>query len=211
VVALRAAGRTRAAVVAAMAIAAWLALTGRLAAQGLFARFDAQPPPLLGLLPVGLLMGVVVAVSPLGKAIVKRFPVWMLVGVQVFRLPLELVMHSGAAEGVMPVQMSYAGLNFDIVTGITAPLVAMLCAAGRAPRGVLRAWNAMGFILLMNVVVIAVLSTPMFQRFGSAPRQVNTWVAFFPFVWLPAVLVPCALAGHLLVTRSLLRRHGISR
>lgn len=205
-VALRAAGRPRAAVVAVLAILAWLGLTGWFAARGVLAQFDAVPPPFGILLPLCLAAGTAVALSPLGKALIQCFPVWMLIGVQVFRLPLELTMHRAAAEGIMPVQMSYSGLNFDIITGATAPLVALLCVVGRAPRALLWIWNLLGFVLLVNVVGVALLSTPMFHRFGTAPHQLNTWVAYLPFVWLPAVLVPCALAGHLLVARSLRRR-----
>ena len=50
----------------------------------------------------------------------------MLVGVQGFRLPLELAMHRMYERGIMPVQMSYSGLNYDILTGIRALVVAAL-------------------------------------------------------------------------------------
>jgi hypothetical protein len=56
----------------------------------------------------------------------------------------------------------------------------------------------------MAIVVIAVTTAPMVRAFGDDPRHINTWVLFFPYVWLPAVLVPIAIAGHLVVTRALL-------
>ena len=43
----------------------------------------------------------------------------------------------------------------------------------------------------------------MVRAFGDDPRHLNTWVLYFPYVWLPAVLVIVALAGHLVVTRAL--------
>ena len=36
------------------------------------------------------------------------------------------------------------------------------------------------------------------------PERLNTWVAYAPFVWLPAVMVVCALIGHLVIWRKLL-------
>jgi hypothetical protein len=133
-------------------------------------------------------------------------PVWVLVGMHAFRFPLELIMHQAAREGVMPVQMSYSGWNFDIVTGITAIFVAGMALRGRAPNGLLMAWNVIGILFLVNILAIAIASTPMFLAFGTESGKVNTWVAYFPFVWLPGVLVPSAIVGHVVLTRRLLGR-----
>ena len=65
-----------------------------------------------------------------------------------FRLPLELAMHEMYERGVMPVQMSYSGRNFDIVTGISAFVVAWLVAQGRGGRLLITIWNLMGLALL---------------------------------------------------------------
>jgi len=101
----------------------------------------------------------------------------------------------------MPVQMSYSGRNFDIVTGITALVVAAALRWGLAPRWLAGAWNVLGLALLLNIVTIAILSTPRFAFFGQ--DRLNVWVTYPPFVWLPAVMVLAALAGHLLVFRAL--------
>ena len=57
--------------------------------------------------------------------------------------------------------------------------------------------------LLVNIIVVAVLSTPAFAYFGA--DRLNTFVTDVPFVWLPAVMVAAALAGHLIIARALLR------
>jgi len=101
----------------------------------------------------------------------------------------------------MPIQMSFAGDNFDVVTGATALLLAVFAARYDVPRSVVLAWNALGFVLLLVIVAIAVASLPWFSLFG--PDRVNAWVLRFPYVWLPTVLVPAALLGHVLVFRKL--------
>jgi hypothetical protein len=133
-------------------------------------------------------------------------PVALLVGAQAFRLPLELVMHQAALEGTMPPQMTYSGSNFDIVTGATALLVGGMAARGRAPRWLLLVWNGLGSLLLANILLIAVASLPAVAAFGREPERLNTWVAYFPYVWLPAGLVSTALLGHVLLWRRLLSR-----
>lgn len=185
--------------------AAWLAFSGALAASGFLARFDVMPPPFIFVLVPTLALPIWLARSRIGELLCERAPLAFLVGFQAFRLPLELVMHRAGIEGTMPVQMSFGGSSFDIVSGITALAVAALAAYGHAPRWLIVAWNALGSLLLLNIVCIAIASLPQFHRFGSEPAQLNTWVAYFPFVWLPAGLVTSALFGHLVLWRKLAR------
>ncbi len=182
---------------------AWVAFTFVLAGSGLLARFDARPPPLLLLLVPTIGLPLALACSPLGARL-RGAPLAWLIGFHAFRLPLELVMHQAAAEGTMPGQMSYSGVNFDIVTGITAILVGGLAWAGRAPRWLVLGWNALGTALLVAIVGIAVASLPVFHAFGDAPARVNTWIAFAPFQLLPAVMVAGALLGHAVLWRRTL-------
>ena len=114
-------------------------------------------------------------------------------------------MHRAVTEGIMPVQMSYSGWNYDIVTGASALVVAYLLRRTES-RGLLMAWNLLGTILLAVIIGVAVASTPFLHAFGTAPAQLNTFVTFAPFVWLPLILVPAALFGHLLVWRRLFGR-----
>ena len=103
----------------------------------------------------------------------------------------------------MPAQMTYTGNNLDIVTGTSALVVAALAAWDLAPRWLLLAWNALGSLLLVAILVIAVASLPAFAAYGSEPVRLNTWIAYFPFVWLPAGLVSAAVLGHVLLWRRL--------
>ena len=197
----------RSAVVAAAAAGLWMAVTGLAAANGRIA-FDGTPPTAMLLFPAVALVGFGIALSPVGARLAAGAPLAALVGLQAFRLPLELAMHRAAAEGIMPPQMSFEGLNFDILTGIGALLLAPLVAAGRAPRALVLAWNVLGSLLLLNVVVIAALSTPTALRaFPQEPA--NVWVTQAPFVWLPTVLVVTALYGHVVIFRAL--RAGVRR
>jgi hypothetical protein len=183
--------------------ALWLAFSALLAVGGLLADFDVNPPPFLLIVIPIVLLPVALTASRLGAAL-AALPLWWLVGFHGFRLPLELIMHEAAREVIMPVQMTFTGMNFDIVSGAGALIVAGLLLQERAPRWLVWAWNALGSLLLLAIIVIALASLPRFHVFGSEPQRLNTWVAYFPFVWLPAGLVSAALFGHLLLWRRLL-------
>jgi hypothetical protein len=189
---------------AAGAVSAFMGLIAALALGGVLARFDLRPPPLLFWLLSMLGVPLAVGLSPLGRRLAEQLPLAALVGVQAFRLPLELVMHRAATEKVMPSVMSYAGYNFDILSGISALLLGVALVRGNVPRSVVVAWNALGATLLANIVSIAFLATPLVRAFGD--DQLNTWITQFPYAWM-AIMVGSALLGHVLVARKLLASH----
>jgi hypothetical protein len=154
-------------------------------------------------MPPGLLLAVVAAFSPLGARL-AALPYAALIGFQAFRLPLEFLLWAFHRQGRLPVQMTFSGRNFDILTGLSAILVAWLAARGKLGRKGVLAWNLAGVALLGNIVVVAVLSLPApWRAFPNDPP--NELVLHFPYVYIPALFVMAALAGHLLVFRKLAR------
>jgi hypothetical protein len=191
----------RAAVFALLGSAAWMALTWCAARSGVLLDWDATPPPFALFVVAVFVLAAALSLGRVGRLFAAHIPLWILVGVQAFRFPLELAMHRMVERGIMPEQMSYSGRSFDILTGITAIGVALLLKTGRGGRPLVLAWNLMGLGLLANILTIAILSTPRFAYFG--PDRLNVFVMYPPFVWLPAVMVLAALAGHLIIFRAL--------
>ncbi len=185
----------------AIAVIGWLAVTWSLASSGWLARFDLRPPPFLLLPAVGFPIAAALTWSRFGTRVINGLPMAALVGLQSFRFPLELLMHRAYVEGVMPVQMSYSGRNFDILAGLTAIPVAWALHRGIGGRRLVLGWNILGAVLLVNIIAVAAAATPLIAAFG--PDSLNTFVAYPPFVWLPAVLVLTAVTGHLMITRAL--------
>lgn len=182
----------------------WLVVPAVLASRGVLDRYS--PPPAPGFILVGLItLGtVVLAFSAFGSRLAAGIPLAGLVGYQVFRLPLEWVLHRLYSEGVIPVQMTYAGQNFDVVTGVFAVALGFWLWAGHRTVWLVAAWNIIGLALLGNIVTIAILSTPVpFRYFMNDPA--NLLPSTFPYVWLPTFLVQAALFGHLLVFRAISR------
>jgi hypothetical protein len=185
-------------VMAGSAAAAW---------SGLLSRFDVVPPPMAVMIVSVFATAFALGLSRIGTDAAATVPLATLIGLQAFRLPLELVMHRAGTLGIMPVQLSYSGYNFDIVTGLAAALLYVALRSGvRVPKAIVWAWNLWGFWCLAVIAVIAVTTSPMVRLFGDDPHSLNTWVLFFPYVWLPVVLVTVALAGHIVITKALRRQ-----
>jgi hypothetical protein len=187
----------------ALLLATWLALTAGAAARGAFQDFSSFPPPILRLVLGAAALTVGLALSPVGRRLAGGLSVAWLVGMQAFRIPVEVALWQLHADGVVPVQMTFEGRNFDILTGLLAVALAALAARQLLPTWGLALWNLVGFLLLANIVGVATLSMPIpFRMFHNEPA--NTVVTLAPFVWLPAFLVQAALFGHLLVLRRLI-------
>jgi len=179
----------------------WLLVPAALASQGALDRYSPLPAPALILVGVITLGTVALAFSSFGARLAAGIPLAGLVGFQAFRVPLELLLHALYGEGRLPVQMTYAGRNFDIVTGLLAAVLAYGLWKGRRADWLVVAWNLLGLALLINIVTIAVLSTPVsFRYFMNEPP--NLLPSTFPLVWIPTFLVQAALFGHILVFRA---------
>ena len=181
----------------------YIVLPGALARLGMLDRYDPLPAPAL-LLLLGLsVLTAALVFSTFGARLALRVPLASVVTLQAFRIAVEWLLHRFFVEGTVPVQMTYAGRNFDIVSGVTGLALGLWLLGGRPiAHGVLLAWNALSLGLLLNIVTVAVLSTPVtFRQFLEGPP--NLLPSTFPHVWLPSFLVQLALASHLLVFRKL--------
>jgi hypothetical protein len=93
--------------------------------------------------------------------------------------------------------MTFEGRNFDILSGLTAPIIYFLAFRnGRVNRPLLVVWNIAALGLLINIVTIAILSykSPLQKLAFDQP---NVAITYFPFIWLPTIVVPLVLFCHL--------------
>ncbi|MEL6544489.1 MAG: hypothetical protein AAFQ82_07670 [Myxococcota bacterium] len=144
------------------------------------------------------------ALSTLGQRVLESSPVWVLVGFHCFRLPLELLLHHWFKIGVVPIQMTYSGLNYDIVTGVLAIAAALSCR-GRDKKTqwwLVCGFNLVGSALLITVMGIAARSIPWPLRgFMDEPALLLPFYA--PYTWIVSVCVAGAFWAHGLTFRWL--------
>jgi hypothetical protein len=178
-------------------ILAWMLIAAVLALSGLLNRFSATPPPIALLVISGFIGTIAVGTSSWVRRLIE-LPLATLIAAQAFRIFVEILIHESSTIGLAPLQMTWEGYNSDILTGVTALALAPFARA--VPTRLVFIWNCLGLALLIWVVGIAIVSFPTpFQLL----RPDNTWVASFPYVWLPSLLVPAALLGHIVIFRKL--------
>lgn len=189
----------RATVIVAGATLTWLALLSAGVASG--AVIDAPMPGVPIFFGVSLAGGLAIGLSRLGLRLAQGLTLPALVAFQGFRLPLELVLHNWGESGTIPMTMTWDGANIDVVSGVLALVCAPVAARWRGA-----AWlaNVVGLALLVNVGRVAVLSSglPFSWQGVSPPLQL---AMHLPYALIGPVCVGGALAGHVILTRALLR------
>ncbi len=185
----------------------WLAVTGILAFKKFFIETTATPPMFIFAVAPAFIFILIVMVSKKGHAFTNTLDVRQLTLLHIVRIPVEVILYWLAVEKVIPDLMTFEGRNFDIISGITAPVIYFVCFKDSKVlnKKLLLAWNFICLGLLLNIVLHAVLSAPFsFQQFAFG--QPNIAVLYFPFVWLPSFIVMLVLLSHLVVISRLLKR-----
>lgn len=150
-----------------------------------------------------ILLAVGMAVTKKGKAFIDSLDLKQLTLIHTIRISLEIMLFLLFTAKVVPEIMTFEGRNFDIVSGLTAPVVYYLVFVKKSMnRTAMIAWNFIALGLALNIVITAILSarTPL-QQFGF--EQPNIIVEYFPFNWLPSVVVPLLLFSHFVTLRYL--------
>lgn len=190
-----------------LGLVGWLLLSYVLARTGaLYTPGSDGPPRIVFLLAPGALAALVLAISPFGAKLIAGLPLAWIVATQAFRLPVELLLWQLHREGVIPVQMTFEGANYDAVTALTAIVVAFACRK-RVSVPLVCAWNVLGLALLARITFIAVRSMPgPWRTYTDEPA--NVIVLTSAFMWIPALYVLTALFAHALVFRALFTRRA---
>lgn len=188
-----------------LGVGVWLIILSVASLSGFSNDFSSMPPRPFFFIVIPAIVLVFISKSKTTAEILSEIPPARLLQLQCFRIPVELLLWCLFLGHVIPIQMTFEGYNWDILVGITGPIMAILCFGNnriRKPLAII--WNIGGLILLANIVTIAVLSMPTpLRMFMNEP--VNTEVAMFPVIFLPTILVPMAYYLHILSIKQLLQ------
>ena len=149
---------------------------------------------------------IVLFTTPKGRAFIDNLSLEKLTLLHIIRIPVEIVLFGLFLQKTIPQLMTFEGRNFDIMAGITAPIMYFLVfVKHRMSRKTLLFWNFVCLVLLLNIVINALLSAPLpFQQFAF--EQPNIAILYCPFNLLPSVVVPLFLFAHLVAIRRLLKK-----
>jgi hypothetical protein len=193
----RASGRSRGFLLLSLA---WITLQGFVSWTGFYAA-PGKPLrfPLLLMPPV--VLGLIYSYTPKGRRFFSTLDIRSLTLLQSIRLLVEPVLYWLALYHLVPRAMTFEGKNFDILTGLTMPIIYYFGFVRKTfPTWLMIIWNWMGIVLLAVVVSIGVSSA---LHAGQTIASANAGAGLspfaiqqFPWALLPGFLVPTAFFAH---------------
>ncbi|MDM7921723.1 MAG: hypothetical protein QUS14_05435, partial [Pyrinomonadaceae bacterium] len=175
----------------------WMIFQVVLAVGGFYEKFDSVPPRLIIFGPLAALLFILAVFVLSSGDFFRSLSIRNLTLVHVIRIPVEVVLHWLYTGGAVPREMTLTGYNFDIISGITAIFVYFIAfRQDHVNSRFLIAWNCVGLLLLGVIVTLAIISFPSPMQ-QIAFEQPNRAVVYFPYIWLPTVIVPIVLFCHL--------------
>jgi len=185
----------------------WLVIQAVLTLNNIYTvETDSFPPKIMLLVilpPVFTIL--LLFLTAKGRLFIDSLPLTNLTYLNAVRILVEIVLFFLYLNRAIPELMTFEGRNFDILAGLTAPLIAYFgFTKHKISKNVILIWNFISLALLINIVVNALFSVPSpIQKFAF--EQPNIAILNFPFSWLPTFIVPVVLFGHLTSIRQLLK------
>lgn len=188
----------------------WLSIISLIAYSGFYLDFETLPPKIATAIVPPILLSFLLCFSSKFSNFLKGIPPAWLIYAQTFRFFVEIILWLGFLGGFVPFQMTFEGFNFDIIVGLTAISGGLLFfGKNRFRKFEAIIWNVSGLALLINILTIAIISSPSPVRvFFNEPA--NRIVAYFPYIWIPGFFVPFGFAMHFFSLKQLIfmKREG---
>jgi len=117
------------------------------------------------------------------KTWISGIPEHWLIYFQSFRILVETLFVYAFAEGVFNQEVTIEGYNFDMLFGISAPMVGVLAYRLKVlSKKTLVAWNYLGLVVLASVIVVFMISIYNPTVFGSEVPLLPLKAMTYPYV-----------------------------
>jgi len=184
---------------------AWLMYLLIISNLGVLNNFNLPPRiPLLIVIPT-VVASIVFTGSKSFRNVLERVPLHLPVFLTSFRILVELLIYGAYREGVFPQRVTFEGLNYDILVGLSACVVGVLLLKRKFPLWGLLVWNILS-LLVLALTVYSFVSSYYFPDHMSLSNKME--FVQFPFLLLAGVLLPVAIFLHVFSIRQLfIKRH----
>lgn len=130
------------------------------------------------------------------SVVIRSIPTSWPIYFQTFRIFVELIILMTFLKEIVPQEATFEGYNFDILMGISAPIIGYFFAQKRLNRTVLYAWNVLGIGMVLFVAFIIATSLYQPQIWGSETPTVSLDFVRMPYLLLASFLAPAAIFMH---------------
>lgn len=185
----------------------WIAYAFAMAKSGILQSFELPPRfPIFLILPAFIFIGVFLHKYQ-DSDIIAAIPKSWLIYYQTFRIGIESLFLSSVAAGMLHPEVTFEGYNYDIVFAATAPVIAFLVFNRKwVSERVALWWNYLGLVVIAEIIFLFFTTIFFPSVWGSSEPLAPMDIVEFPFVLVPAFLMPSAVFVHILSIIQLRRK-----
>ncbi|MFT7611354.1 MAG: hypothetical protein ACI9J3_000297 [Parvicellaceae bacterium] len=130
---------------------------------------------------------------------INEIPEHWIIYFQSFRIIVETIFVYSVSAGILNHHVTIEGYNFDMIVGITAPVLALLVYHLKVlPRKVVLVWNFMGLAVLASVIFLFITAIYKPELYGSSEPLLPLDAFVYPYVLVAGFLMPVAVFLHVL-------------
>jgi hypothetical protein len=180
----------------------WILLQSVISLSGFYLASNTIPPHFILVVAPPIFGIALVFLTRAGRRFVDSMDLKWCILMHAIRIFVEITLYWLLLYKQVPKLMTFEGGNLDIVAGVSVPFIWWAFSTGRIGRKSLFIWNAFCLLSVLNALGRAMLSAPFrFQQFAF--DQPTVAILHFPFVLLPAFIVPTVLLCHFALFRKL--------
>lgn len=184
--------------ISSMVLALWLVIQYIISENGFYHNLSLPPRiPLFMILPLFLFI-IIFLNKKKQSPIIHAVPIYLPIAYQSFRAIIEPLFYFTFLQGILPIQVTFEGVNYDVLLGISAIFMGLYAFRKNASKKLLIVWNFIG----IGVVAFAAFTFISSFYFPSIWGQENSVISQefnqFPFLLLPLFFMPSAIFMHVL-------------
>lgn len=179
---------------------AWYALLSFIASKG-YLESETTSFPILGyIFLASLFVSYILSLTKIGEAL-SQLDWNFVIGFHGFRVLMELALYMAYLEDKVPIQMTFLGLNFNILAGVSAIIIAPSLAY-RSRLRLIKIWNTISLLLLFGFVAITTLTAKSDFQFFNSKNNLQELLTV-PYIYIPGILIFFGFFGHWVVFKKI--------
>jgi hypothetical protein len=132
------------------------------------------------------------------SSLLHALPIHVPIFYQSFRAIIEVLFYFTFLQGILPVQVTFDGANYDVLLGISALFVGYYALRKSVSKRLLIVWNYIGIGVVGFAAFTFITSFYFPSIWGQENVEISQAFNQFPFLLLPAFFMPSAIFMHIL-------------
>lgn len=176
----------------------WLIVQYAIVKSGFYNDFSLPPRiPIFMIFPLFIFTFIFLIRNRKSK-VLDVVPIHIPIFYQSFRVVIEVLFYFTFLKGILPIQVTFEGANYDVLFGVSAIVMGIYAYKNIASKKLLIIWNVIGIVVVGFAAFTFITSFYFPSIWGESNLGISEEFLNFPFLLLPSFFMPSAIFMHVL-------------